>query len=353
MNAIPDHSVLRRRRTVEAGSLLSRGGGLLATVLFLAGALGMPAGIRDVPQVRLACAAGIVLMTVATVLAAVNLRHPDGRWYDRLSGMQVVGDTLALGGIVVTIQAYSDLTTWPLLAMPLLIASQRKRLTGALLAWTATSGMLIGAVLVHGDRAMRPGDVTVAVAGHLLIAVLTGTQSSAFGRQVTELTDIRRRLQHQATHDPLTGLPNRERLTAYAGEQDGRALAVLLLDLDGFKAVNDRLGHAAGDELLRVVAGRLVAGLREGDLAGRIGGDEFVMVLPGADRATAEGLADRLRAAIGRPLTDLPATVGVSIGVACRAPGEDTAFAALCAIADAAMYREKNARNRATPVPTP
>ena len=355
MNATVDPSVLRRRRTVEAGSLLSRGGGLLATVLFLAGALGMPPGIEEAPQIRLACLAGIALMVAGTGVAIVNLRRPAGGAYGFLSAIEVVTDTLAIGGIVVAIQAYSEQTTWPLLAMPLLIASQRTGLLGALLAWAATSGMLISAYAAYGEEAIRPGDLSVAVLGNLLIAILCGTQSSAYRRQVTELDAIRRQLQRQADHDPLTGLPNRERLASYAGELDGRPLAVLLLDLDGFKAVNDTLGHAAGDELLRVVAGRLTAELRAGDLAGRIGGDEFVVLLADADRATADGLAARLRTEIRRPLELLgrPVSVGVSIGVAGRPAGDGTGLEALSAIADAAMYEQKSTRNRSAPLSTP
>ncbi len=116
--------------------------------------------------------------------------------------------------------------------------------------------------------------------------------------------------------------------------------------------MNDTLGHAAGDDLLREVAGRLTAVLRDGDLAGRLGGDEFVVLLPDADAAAAGALADRLRAAVGRPvaLDDGPVSVGVSIGVACRPAGADTGLDALLVRADAAMYREKGGRNPAAPV---
>ena len=350
MKATENLSVLRRRRTVEASALVSRGAGLLCTVLFLAGRIGMPASLLEAPTIRLACWAGIVLMVGALGLAVINLRFPGGRWYRLLSGVQVVADTVTIGAITVAIQADHGQTTWPLLAVPVLTAALRQRLLGALLAWAVTSGILVLAVDV-----MEPGDFTMAVLVNLLIAILSGTQSSAYSRQFRELDEIRHQLHHQANHDPLTGLPNRERLTSYAGELDGRPLAVLLLDLDGFKAVNDTLGHAAGDELLRVVADRLRAELRAGDLAGRIGGDEFVVVLADADQATADGLATRLRAAIGRPLDvrGRPVSVGVSIGVACRPAGAGIDLEALSATADAAMYEEKSQRTRTAPVSAP
>ncbi|MDQ4099161.1 MAG: PAS domain S-box protein, partial [Chloroflexota bacterium] len=116
------------------------------------------------------------------------------------------------------------------------------------------------------------------------------------GRDVTERKQIEAQLRHQAQHDPLTGLPNRalflERLTQELGRarsrHDGRGVPVLFLDLDGFKVVNDSLGHAAGDRLLVAVAERLTALLRVEDVIARFGGDEFAVLLSGStDLATA------------------------------------------------------------------
>jgi len=175
-------------------------------------------------------------------------------------------------------------------------------------------------------------------------AVLSGIQAEAFARQVKELEAARQALHHQAHHDPLTGLPNREQVTAFARTQRGRALAVLGLDLNGFKQVNDSLGHSAGDRLLQEVGRRLATGLRDGDLAGRTGGDEFVILMPGADRRTAGDLADRLRDEVRRPvgIDGRQVRVGVSIGIACRAAGEDIDLDTLSRDADAAMYEDKS-----------
>jgi diguanylate cyclase (GGDEF)-like protein len=352
MSVTRDSSVLRRRRTVEAYSLLSRGFGLTATVLFVAGLLDGPWGEPPAGPVRDACLVGIALMTLATALAVTNRRRPGGRHYTAFSAVQVVCDTVAIAGIVTAVQVFQAQTTWPLLTVPVVIAALRLRLLGALAAWSVTTGWLAAAVALFHERALPPGDLTMAAGVNLMIALLSGTQASAFGRQVRELEEVRRQLHHRATHDGLTGLANRGRLAGYAAGLDGRALAVLLLDLDGFKHVNDTLGHAAGDDLLREVAGRLTAALRDGDLAGRLGGDEFVVLLPDADAATAGALADRLRAAVGRPvvLAAGPASVGVSIGVACRPAGVRLDLDALLVRADAAMYREKAVRNRAAPV---
>ncbi|SNY45908.1 GGDEF domain-containing protein [Paractinoplanes atraurantiacus] len=346
MNVTVDHSAWRRRRTVEASAFLARVAGVLATLAFLSGLSGLPPEAHVHPAMRLACVTGIVLMVLANVLAAVNFHQPGDRWYGALGTLQTVCDVIAIGGIVVGIQAYSMQTTWPLLALPVLVAALRRRLPGALIAWLATSLVLVFAAARYGEKSFHHGDVTMAILVNLLIAALGGTLATAYGRQVRELQAIRRQLDHQATHDSLTGLPNRQRLSTYAAELDGRAMAVLLLDLNGFKAVNDTLGHAAGDELLCVVGARLTSHLRSGDLAGRLGGDEFVVVLADASAEEADGLAERLRAAIREPIAvrGQLVSVGVSIGAAHRTQNDLSDFSQLSSAADAAMYREKASR---------
>ena len=116
--------------------------------------------------------------------------------------------------------------------------------------------------------------------------------------------DARATLEEQATTDPLTGLPNRRRFTeelirqAAAAEQNGEQLSVLLIDVDGLKLTNDTLGHHEGDRLLMAVAEKLKSELREGDLAGRIAGDEFGVLLRQTDSAQASVIARRLADAI-------------------------------------------------------
>jgi diguanylate cyclase (GGDEF)-like protein/PAS domain S-box-containing protein len=142
---------------------------------------------------------------------------------------------------------------------------------------------------------------------------------------VTREKELEEDLERQATHDPLTGLANRdlfaqrveESLTAPAGRD--RHHAVILVDLDDFKTVNDSLGHAAGDELIRSVAARLAGSLRPGDLAGRVGGDEFVLLIEDlADPVAAVLIASRLQDAIRRPhlLAATSVTTSASVGIA-------------------------------------
>jgi diguanylate cyclase (GGDEF)-like protein len=155
------------------------------------------------------------------------------------------------------------------------------------------------------------------------------------------------RSHHLATHDQLTGLPNRtlfrDRLgqAAAAARRDGLPLAVLALDLDRFKETNDTLGHAAGDELLRQVAQRLAAGVRESDTVARLGGDEFAIIQRSATQPRdAESLARRLIAAVAEPydLFGNRVTIGVSIGIAL---GPAVAPEELLRDADTALYRAK------------
>ena len=167
-------------------------------------------------------------------------------------------------------------------------------------------------------------------------------------RDVTERVRLQKQLSHNAFHDALTGLPNRalfmDRLShaLSRGDSTTAPLAVLFVDIDDFKAVNDDLGHAAGDELLATIATRLRSCVRRGDTLARLGGDEFALLLEGTNPEQVSELAGDVLAALGRPLTlyDREINVRASIGIATR-PAEPCEPDELVRSADIAMYAAK------------
>jgi diguanylate cyclase (GGDEF)-like protein/PAS domain S-box-containing protein len=158
-------------------------------------------------------------------------------------------------------------------------------------------------------------------------------------RDITEARAARDELQRQASHDALTGLANRRLLAERMGELSGGPAAMLLIDLDGFKPINDTYGHAAGDEVLRHVAETLRGSCADG-LPARLGGDEFAVLLPGADLPTAERVAAVFRRALAAPalIAGRPVVVRASVGCAAGAAGDG-----LLHRADAQMYERKRA----------
>ncbi|MEM7326245.1 MAG: signal peptidase I [Actinomycetota bacterium] len=224
---------------------------------------------------------------------------------------------------------------------------------------TATGwGTLVRLVVTSAD------DATVAVRATLEpeqaidadaidgLALLLGQAAVGLrnNQLLEDLWDLNEQILHDATHDPLTGLPNRtelhdhlSRTTEAAGP--GAGVALLFLDLNGFKPVNDRLGHDAGDHLLRLVAERLQGRVTDDDLVARLGGDEFIVVRPGLSSvAGAERLAETLAKAIRDPFvlgTD-PVRVSTAIGIAFTEGPVDPPE--LLRQADVAMYHAKRDR---------
>lgn len=169
-------------------------------------------------------------------------------------------------------------------------------------------------------------------------------------RDVGERTDLEDQLRHQAFHDPLTALPNRSlfenrvRHAVASARRHGRAIGVLFVDLDDFKTVNDSLGHAAGDELLRQVAGRLDLLMRGSDTVARLGGDEFaVLVEEAVAAAQAETIAGRIHAGMERPfeIEGHELFMHASVGIAQSESGSTSED--LMRNADTAMYAAKAA----------
>ncbi|BCJ46939.1 hypothetical protein GCM10010168_35410 [Actinoplanes ianthinogenes] len=186
-----------------------------------------------------------------------------------------------------------------------------------------------------------PAGRAVVLAAVLLTAVVMWRQITA----MRENTELVARLDHAATHDALTGLPNRALFTARMATAlaERWPVSVALIDLDGFKAVNDTLGHGAGDVLLTTTAKRLTSCVRAGDTVARLGGDEFVVLMPGLDAQEAVEVAGRMVAALAVPVRaeghDLP--VRASIGIA-GGDGAEVGEGELLRRADIAMYAAKH-----------
>ncbi|HEX5621842.1 MAG TPA: diguanylate cyclase, partial [Solirubrobacteraceae bacterium] len=198
------------------------------------------------------------------------------------------------------------------------------------------------ALVIYGN--LRPLGVVALVLATLTL--LLGVVRTALTFRAIQELALRRR---QAVTDELTGLPNRralyERLDRAIAARAGGRLTLLLLDLDGFKEVNDSLGHNAGDLLLREIGPRLRDALRDQDILARLGGDEFGVLLEDAGVDDAMAVASRVRSALERPLEveGLALMVDASIGVATY-PEHGTDADALMQHADVAMYHAKAAR---------
>jgi diguanylate cyclase (GGDEF)-like protein len=172
-------------------------------------------------------------------------------------------------------------------------------------------------------------------------------------RDVTERSLADAEMAYRATHDPVTGLPNRylldDRLKqALARDRrEPKTLAILFCDVDGLKGINDRLGHAVGDQVLMETARRIEAVIRPADTAAHLGGDEFVVLCEGIDDEAAAAVVGRVTSAFDTPMAveGAEVTVGVSVGLAITSD-PDALPAELLAEADHAMYRAKQRRRR-------
>lgn len=206
-----------------------------------------------------------------------------------------------------------------------------------------------------GETWARRPDGSIYLVWQAVTVISAGPSVSQ--RQVSVFSDIterwhhNERLRHLAFHDPLTELPNRallsERLAQLLGQtrREERSVAVMFLDLDRFKAVNDQLGHDVGDQLLKAVAADLLRLVRQVDTVARLGGDEFVIVLdnPGT-RGQVEILAQRIVIALGQPrqIDGHPVSVGASVGIALY-PSDGSTAETLIANADEGLYAAKGA----------
>lgn len=204
---------------------------------------------------------------------------------------------------------------------------------------------VVAAAIAIAFVALHPGAFEDSL--QRVVFVMTALVVSLFAFVFAHRTDTQReRLEALASHDALTGAFNRRamdhelQLAAEASRRDRAPVALAVLDLDHFKRINDRFGHEAGDRVLLEFARLVMQATRKGDRFFRHGGEEFALLLPGADAAAAQALTEMLRGTVAARLHCHGEAVTVSIGAAVLLPDEDVV--AWLARADAAMYRAKH-----------
>jgi diguanylate cyclase (GGDEF)-like protein len=318
-------------------SIVAANGLLIASYAETARALRLLLGV---PQRRLLLAAIGVLAWLGIVW--FGIAQPDYRLRVYIAAMMVA--------------AYVAMLAWPLRHALRRGGSTAQRvmllvLAGAAVAWSLRLGELIGATAGHDLMLATPGNTV-----HMIYGTLEPVFASlAFLLMYNETAQAE--LRRLARTDPLTGALNRRALTEEMERllhQPERTHAALMLDADHFKAINDRLGHAGGDRVLAALARGIAARLRAHDVFGRIGGEEFLVLLPRTDAAAANALAESLRAhveALALEFDGQPQSITVSIGVAVSA-ADDRQVDSLVRRADRALYEAKRAgRNRVVGAP--
>ncbi len=226
---------------------------------------------------------------------------------------------------------------------------------GAIIAWAMFTppGTDDGLLVAHQHQPPDSASLLSVYQNRLIIPALfyvwaTIWASFILNNLVTRLRAQRAKLERMAWYDALTGLPNRnlmfQRLDEliHCDQEEHTSLSLAVVDLDGFKQVNDNFGHHAGDELLRQVAERFTHIVRQGDLVARTGGDEFVLLLTDQDPRACETICERILEALSKPytLTTQTIRIGASLGLA-RYPRDGRDTTELSRKADQAMYQAK------------
>ena len=312
----------------------------------------------------------VEILTTLTGATKVHLLTRDGGEGDWTDGQAVI----TADRVPLTIVRYAERTREPLVldnAVDDPRFTQDPYLDGldlfAALALTVLSHGEPRTMLVLENRLWRGTftedrlDAVRIIAGQLVVSMENAALYASLEQKVAERTEQLRlanaQLEILSGTDPLTGLANRRRLDDEldlawpAAAASGQPLAVAMIDIDHFKLYNDRLGHAAGDGCLRLVAQTIARAVRDADLVARSGGEEFTVVMPGAGPDRAVEVAERIQRAVhalGQPHPAAPCgVVTVSIGVACEVPTAGRLVADLIADADAGLYEAKDGgRNR-------
>ena len=310
---------------------------------------------------------GLVLAFTVVVLGTFWAVHP---------GSRTVAATLAVGGATVVVCAGMACLPWrklPPLALVmfpvlLVVAEVTLSLRTNQVASNYTGFFTLAFVYMGLTQARRTlaAFALVAVPGWILaqdkftaawairlflVLVVWVLIGEVLATRTARSRASTKRLIAQANHDVLTGLASRallsDRIAQLLSQPGGSAASLLLIDLDGFKTINDTFGHAAGDELLVVVANRLRASVRPEDLAARLGGDEFGVLLENGDLGTAAEVAKRMLVTVGEPMTLSRGRVAVTASIGIVGTGGATTADEVMRDADIAMYEAKSSgRNR-------
>lgn len=299
----------------------------------------MPAALAAVVSATIGLAGGVSGL-VATRWTTTTRRS--------LLRVHLVADAISMLVIATAIDPAGRSGGWVLLLVPVAQAGVLLGPRVAGVVWLVLHASM-AAVLVAA-RTDPAGSEAGALALILFLSMgPTGillAQSSLLRSALAAAHDANDELAHSARTDELTGLCNRRGLHDEVATRtvDGSGYHVLFCDLDGFKAVNDTLGHDAGDEVLRVVARRLTGAVRPDDLVARIAGDEFAVVLVDADDRVVQSVRDRLRETVEQELEVRGATVAVGISVGIATGSADDELGHVLDAADAAMYADKARR---------
>jgi diguanylate cyclase (GGDEF)-like protein len=274
--------------------------------------------------------AGVVFKLADNAVERVS--HPEYLLFAAWAGSELMIEV----SVALTGGPRSPAMAW--FAIPIVTLSARFPARGVLIGTGVTFAMMV---------AVAFGVDAQAVLDHPPLLVMPLALTAAVGILSTALmqSDVRHR--SAAVIDQLTGMLNRNSLAdrtvelAHQSERTGQTVGLIVGDLDHFKQVNDEHGHATGDAVLQDVAYMLRKQLRAFDLAYRIGGEEFLVLLPGADLAQTAAMAERLRRGVAADTVGGGLRVTMSFGVSASRPGDAFDYKAVCAEADAALYEAK------------